>query len=216
MPRFHAHRGDRLRRFVIPWVFALISLSIVTTFLSLGRILDQEDPLEQADVIFVLGGTHLDRAAEAGHLYLEGRAPRILLSGQSPDAAEMALLARGLKIVSVAQIQVDTLMQMGVPAAAIDVVGASEDNTAGESFELRKQFAAKHWSRIIVVTSRLHTARARLALHRHFGGSGARIIMRVTRYDETDVDRWWTNRRDLRFGLFEAQKLLAYWIGAAD
>ena len=70
MPRFHAHRGDRLRRFVIPWVFALISLSIVTTFLSLGRILDQEDPLEQADVIFVLGGTHLDRAAEAGHLYL--------------------------------------------------------------------------------------------------------------------------------------------------
>ena len=214
MPRFPT-RGA-LRRSFIPWFCALVSVIALAAFLSLGRILDQEDPLEHADVIFVLGGTHLDRAAEAGHLYLEGWAPKILLSGQAPDAAELALLARGLTIVSVAQIQVDTLVQMGVPPAAIDVVGADDDNTAGESLELRKQFAFNRWSRILVVTSRLHTARARLALHRYFAGTEARVIMRATRYDRANVDRWWTNRRDLRFGLFEAQKLIAYWIGAAD
>src|SRR5687767_2693880 len=110
MPRFPTLRGA-LRRSFTPWFCALVSVIAVAAFLSLGRILDQEDPLEHADVIFVLGGTHLDRAAEAGHLYLEGWAPKILLSGQAPDAAELALLARGLTIVSVAQIQVDTLVQ---------------------------------------------------------------------------------------------------------
>lgn len=185
-------------------------------FLSLGRILHEEDPLEHADVIFVLGGAHLDRAAEAGHLYLEGWAPRILLSAHAPDAAELTLLGQGLKIISVAQIQVDALVQMGVPASAIDVITAGDDSTAGESVELRHQFAARHWSRILIVTSRLHTARARLSLQRHFARTGARIIMRATRYDQANVDRWWANRRDLRFGLIEAQKLFAYWIGAAD
>ena len=32
----------------------------------------------------------------------------------------------------------------------------------------------------------------------------------------SDVDRWWTRRATARFVLFEAQKMLAYWIGVAD
>ena len=42
------------------------------------------------------------------------------------------------------------------------------------------------------------------------------IIMRGSRYDTMDVERWWTRRATLRFVLFETQKMLAYWTGVAD
>lgn len=71
MRRAFVRRG-LLRRYLLPSVIAFVGLIAVVMFLSLGRILHEEDPLEHADVIFVLGGAHLDRAAEAGHLYLEG------------------------------------------------------------------------------------------------------------------------------------------------
>src|SRR5690606_35383623 len=57
-------------------------------FTSLGHILHHEDPLEHADVIFVLSGTRVERVAEAGELYLAGWAPRVLLSRQIVEPAE--------------------------------------------------------------------------------------------------------------------------------
>jgi uncharacterized SAM-binding protein YcdF (DUF218 family) len=93
---------------------------------------------------------------------------------------------------------------------------ATRDNTAGESAELRRYLQARHWSRIIVVTSKLHTARTGFAFRRSFSGTGIKVIVHATRYDTTDVDRWWVPRRNLRMALFEAQSLLAYWLGLAD
>ena len=215
MPSLRFGRGRFYRRLLL--LFALIvAVGFGWGIVALGHVLHHEDPLERADVIFVLGGTHLERAAEAGHLFLEGWAPRILLSRHISDGAEVALRARGLAIPSVADIQRQALVQMGVPETAIDVLGVEQETTATETRELRGRFAGSGWTRIIVVTSKLHTARAALVLRRYFSGTGARLIVRASRYDEADVDRWWATRSDFRFALFEAQKLFAYWIGAAD
>ena len=67
-----------------------------------------------------------------------------------------------------------------------------------------------------MVTQKLHTARARLVFTRRLGDLGVQIIMRASRYDQTDVDRWWDHRVSFRFVLFEVQKMLAYWVGLAD
>jgi uncharacterized SAM-binding protein YcdF (DUF218 family) len=41
------------------------------------------------------------------------------------------------------------------------------------------QFAeSRRWQRIVVVTSKLHTARARLAMRRRFAPLGREIVMR--------------------------------------
>ena len=69
---------------------------------------------------------------------------------------------------------------------------------------------------MIVVTSKQHTRRARLVMRRRLAGTGIDVVMRASRLDTADVDRWWQNRSTLRFTLFESQRLLGYWIGVAD
>lgn len=185
-------------------------------FLSLGHILQSEDPLQKSDVVFVLGGTRVERVAEAGALYREGWVPLILLSRQISEPAEIELRAAGIHIPTETQMQRDVLRQMGVPPDAVEEVTAEQVATANEVEELAHIAAARKWQRIVVVTSKLHTARSRLALRRRFAGTNTEIIMRATRFDTVDVDRWWSNRSTLRFVLFESQKLLAYALGIGD
>jgi uncharacterized SAM-binding protein YcdF (DUF218 family) len=185
-------------------------------FVSLGRILYHEDPLARADAIFVLAGRRVDRAAEAGDLYLEGWSPRIVLSRPVSDGAEIALRRRGVAIPTEVDFQRGILIGMGVPADAIGNLSLEQVATATEGDQLLALAHTSGWHRVIVVTSKLHTARAGLTMSRRFAGSGTTIIMRASRYDAANVDRWWESRTDLRFALFEAQKMLAYWIGVAD
>ena len=183
---------------------------------SLGSILHAEDPLQKADVIYVLAGTRVERVAEGGHLLLEGWAPIILLSRQTSEPAEVRLRAAGVVIPTETQMQRDVLVQMGVPRDAIHEVTAEQVATANEVEELAQLAVRRQWSRIIVVTSKFHTARAALALRRRLGPLDKQVVVRASRYDEADVERWWSNRSDLRFALFESQKLVAYWVGIGD
>jgi uncharacterized SAM-binding protein YcdF (DUF218 family) len=215
MPPIRPRRGGVFRRVLLVSTLAVIA-GLGWGIASLGHLLHHEDPLERADVIFVLGGTHLERAAEAGELFLEGWAPRILLSRPRSDGGEVALRTRGLAIPGVTDVQRQALVQMGVPEAAIAVLDVEQDTTASESQDLRGQVIANGWTRVIAVTSKLHTARASLVMRRHVQGTGTHLIMRASRYDTADIDRWWKTRSDLRFALFEAQKFLAYWVGVAD
>ena len=203
----------------------LLVLSLVTVSLAglaawqarrLGHLLYYEDPLRKADVIYVLGGTRLERVAEAGELYLEGWAPRILLSRPERDGGERALAARGLPIQTDTDVQRQALVAMGVPAAAVDAVAVEQNATARESAELGEMATVRGWRTVIIVTSKLHTARSRMAISRRLDGTGITIVMRASRFDPSDVDRWWTRRATLRFVLFEVQKLVAYWMGIED
>jgi uncharacterized SAM-binding protein YcdF (DUF218 family) len=182
---------------------------------TLGHLLYHEDPLQKADVIYVLAGMRVERAAEAGELYLEGWAPRILLSRPERDGGERALVARGLAVPSEVEVQHQALVAMGVPPDRIEDVADEQEATASETAELSAAATARGWRRVIVVTSKLHTARARLAFDRRLAGSGITIVMRASRFDPSDIDRWWTHRATLRFVLFESQKLLVYWMGIA-
>jgi uncharacterized SAM-binding protein YcdF (DUF218 family) len=182
---------------------------------SLGHVLHHEDPLERADAIFVLGGRYLERVAEAGDLYVEGRAPIIVISRQLPDYGEEALRARGFDIPGETDLQIRALMQMGVPRNAIQVM-EPQVATAAEAETIKQVAVQRGWNTIIVVTNKLHTARARLVVHRHLDNTAVRVVMRGTRYDHADLDHWWRTRSDLRFALLEAQKMLLYWIGIAD
>jgi uncharacterized SAM-binding protein YcdF (DUF218 family) len=196
-------------------VFALL-VSGWRAFVSLGHILYREDPLATADVIYVLGGTRIERVAEAGDLYREGWAPLILLSRQVSEPAEIQLRASGLQIPTESEMQRHVLRQMGVPVSAVDEVTAEQVATSNEVEELASIASTRQWKRVIVVTSKLHTARARLVMRRRLSPLGIEVLMRGSRYDDADIDRWWSNRSDLRFVVFEAQKLLAYAIGIGD
>jgi uncharacterized SAM-binding protein YcdF (DUF218 family) len=205
-----------IKRLVALLLVLILAFAGWRVFTSLGHILHHEDPLAHADVIYVLGGTRIERPAEAAQLYREGWAPLILLSRQISEPAEIELRASGIRILTETDMQRDVLEQLGIPASAIDQVTREQVATANEVEELAEVAVARGWQRIIVVTSKLHTARAGLAMRRRFSPLGKEIIMRASRYDMTDVDRWWERRGTFRFALFEAQKFVAYAIGVGD
>lgn len=207
-------RRLRVVLLLVVFVGSLVSLALAAR--SLGHILHHEDALARADAIAVLGGARLTRVAEAGDLQLAGWAPRVVLSPQAREPVEIMLRARGLEIPSEVDIQRRALVQMGVPESAIEVLGSGETATAGEASALRALALSRGWRRLIIVTSKLHTARAALTFTRAFAGTEIDVRVRASRYDPADVDRWWVERADLRFALFESQKLAAYWLGIAD
>jgi uncharacterized SAM-binding protein YcdF (DUF218 family) len=192
--------------FVIPVVFAAPRL---------GAWLVVEDPLQKADAIFVLGGTIYERPLEAVDLYHEGWAPRMLLVRQYPDSGEAELRRRGIAYKREIDLQVDVLMRLGVPQSAIEIL-SERNSTKDEADALRDIVASKGWRRIIVVTSKQHTRRARMVMNQRLANTSAQAIVRASRYDESDVASWWRDRSTLRFTLFETQRLIAYWVGIAD
>jgi len=196
-------------------VAALFLVLAVVATPRLGAWLVVEDPLQKADAIFVLGGTMFERPLEAVDLYHEGWAPRLLLMRQIADDGEVELQRRGVPYQREVDVQLELLTQLGVPRPAIEILG-EQDSTKDEADTLRALVVARNWSRVIVVTSKQHTRRARLVMNRRVAATGVQVILRASRYDLTDADRWWRQRATLRFTLFETQRLIAYWLGIAD
>jgi uncharacterized SAM-binding protein YcdF (DUF218 family) len=182
----------------------------------LGPWLIAEDPLAKADVIYVLGGTRMERPLEGADLYKAGWAPRILLSRQLRDGGELELNARGITYPTEADLQRSILGTLGVPLDAIEILEEEQVSTSAEGRALVERAIERQWTRIIVVTSKMHTRRARLSLRRQLTPNGIELIARGSRYDSMDPDHWWRDREDLRFTLFEYQKLALYWMRIAD
>lgn len=206
-----------LKRFLKRGAIAALPLLLFAAFAlpRAGSWLVVQDPLEKADAVYVLGGTLYERPLEAVDLYREGWAPRIMLVRQMADFGEAELVKRGLPYPREVDVQIDVLGRLGIPRDAIVIIDPA-DSTADEADHLRAVVTRDRLSRVIVVTSKQHTRRARMVMRRRLDGTGTQLIMRYTRYDRSDVDRWWARRGTLRFTLFEYQRLFGYWTGLAD
>ena len=206
-----------LKRFLKRGAIAALPLLLFAAFAlpRAGSWLVVQDPLEKADAVYVLGGTLYERPLEAVDLYREGWAPRIMLVRQMADFGEAELVKRGLPYPREVDVQIDVLGRLGIPRDAIVIIDPA-DSTADEADHLRAVVTRDRLSRVIVVTSKQHTRRARMVMRRRLDGTGTQLIMRYSRYDRSDVDRWWARRGTLRFTLFEYQRLFGYWTGLAD
>jgi uncharacterized SAM-binding protein YcdF (DUF218 family) len=198
---------------------ALLVLAVLTAVWLLyygGRYLQHEDPLRKSDAIFVLAGTRAERPLEAIELYKEGYAPIVIISPGIVEDAEIVLRKRGVRFPLQDELQREALVQSGLPAAAVLTTGGYVDNTAQEANLLRAIVQVRGWRRVIIVTSKYHTRRAAFAFRRGLESTGAQVVMRASRYDSSDPARWWRHRSDLRFGLSEWEKLLAYRLGLGE
>jgi uncharacterized SAM-binding protein YcdF (DUF218 family) len=191
----------------------ILTAGLLAGLSQLGRVLFIEDPLDRSDVMIVLDGARTDRWLEAVELYRAGHAPQIVLSRGRPDGGEEYLRARGIRLPSAAEMNRDVMVQLGVPREAIVILPEEPDNTAQEASAFRRMLQRERWRRITVVTSKLHTRRARFAFRRELAGTGVDVCVRASRFDRTEPVRWWRRRGDYREILVESAKLVAYLSG---
>lgn len=203
-------RAPRIR---IAFVLSVLAAGAVYLLVHLGQFMAAEDRLQRADVIFVLAGTLAERPLEAADLYRSGYAPRVVVTRAVTEQATFQLESRGIRIPMEHDLNRDVLLQAGVPAAALISPSFIHDNTAEEARTLAELTAEHRWRRVIIVTSRYHLRRSKLAIRRALRGTGTEIIMRGSRYDPSVPDRWWTRRPDVRWLAAEVPKLVAYAIG---
>jgi uncharacterized SAM-binding protein YcdF (DUF218 family) len=194
-------------------VAIFLALAAVAFFPFAGRYLVYEDSLQKSDAVVVLAGARVQRWLEGVELYREGWAPAILISPGIIEDAELRLHNMGIRFPTDAELARDAMIQMKIPSAAVETLPGSLDNTAQEAAAVHELANARHWSRLIVVTSKYHTRRSRFAFIREFSGSHVQILMRASRYDTSTPGRWWTRRADIRYVMSELEKLVAYRLG---
>ena len=202
----------RVRRTLLALVI-LLALGVAAFLAYGGRYLQDEDPLQKADAIFVLAGTRAERMLEGYELYKAGYAPVMLLSPGRPEPGERLLKERGVSFPLEVEQQRDALLQTGVPSHAIIADTGYVDNTAQEAELLRRYVQSRGWKRVIVVTSKFHVRRTSFAFRRELDGTGCEVLTRASRYDSADPANWWRTRADFRYGITEWQKLVAYRLG---
>jgi uncharacterized SAM-binding protein YcdF (DUF218 family) len=182
-------------------------------FLSAGRFVTREDPLEHADAIYVLGGTWALRWLEGADLFRDGYSTHIVLSPGARETGELVLAGRGTPIPRPIDIQRQLMIERAhIPASAIEIVPGDLDNTAQEADAIKSIVAANHWRSLIVITDRSTTRRGGFALRRVLG-PGVKIIMRASRYDQFNPGAWWKTRQTFRMTFYEFPKMIAYWLG---
>jgi uncharacterized SAM-binding protein YcdF (DUF218 family) len=182
-------------------------------FLSVGRLISREDPLQKVDAIYVLGGTWALRPLEGADLWREGYGAKVVLSPAILDIGEEVLIARGTPAPRPVDIQRKMLIEQAqVAPEAIEILPGEFDNTAQEAEGIAPLVAANKWRSLIVITDRSTTRRAGYAMRRALGPD-VQIIMRASRYDDYKPGTWWTTRPTFRMTFYEFPKLVAYWFG---
>lgn len=198
-------------------LFGFVALALlVLVFVRLGSFFWRSDPLEHADVIHSLAGSRMERQLEAGLLYKDGWAPLILFTQEQFDLAERHLQRLGIQPVTGAETARRQLMQLGIPASAFLIPPELHDNTAQEAATLRRLAVSHHWRTVILVTSGYHTRRSGYAFERALRGTGVRLIVRPSRFDDGHPARWWHFRSDIRWILSEGPKFASYLFGLAE
>lgn len=164
-------------------------VTVAAAFRFAGSALVRIDPPAKADAIVILGAARMDRTLEAGLLFREGWAPRVVVL-RTADLNRRGVLAQlGIKLPTFFDLQVSALEQLGVPPQSIIELRETVDSTAEEARAIGAYARSRRLSRIIIVTSTYHTRRAGHYL-RAFT-PGVTIIVRNPRYDGADPQRWW-------------------------
>ncbi len=183
---------------------------------NLGSFLASEDELVKADAIFLFAGSQAERPLEAADLFQAGYAPVIVLTRPTEEPAVELLVKRGIVLPTRFSLMREVLDKLGIPDAAVVVPDRVHDNTAQEADTLRDLALSRGWRRVILVSSKYHLRRVRMASRRALRGTNVEVVLHASRYDPATPSRWWRHRSDLRQLLWEVPKVIGYAVGVGE
>ncbi len=200
-----------MRRPLVAVLVLAVALAMVALPLA-GRLLVVADPLPaSADAIVVLAGSIPTRVLEAGDLYRSGLAPRVVVTRERLLRGDAALRARGVRLPESDELTLAALEQLGVPPHAIIRLRRRTRSTENEARTVARWACAHRLHRLVIVTSRPHSRRARLIYQRALTPTVA-VTIRPSRYDVFSAQHWWRIRRDAKIVLYESERLLHHWL----
>jgi uncharacterized SAM-binding protein YcdF (DUF218 family) len=185
---------------------ALLWIAHAPMLRTVASVLSVDDPVLPADAAVVLAGSEQTRAKRAAELYLSGGVDRIAI------AIGPELLADSLDICEENTLLfAEILERLGVDRDHIDLVPAAERgvwSTHDEAVALRPYLLRQ--DRVVLVTSELHTRRARMTFRRVLGDWPGQLG--VIGVPESGFDRrsWWRSERGVVTVNNEWIKLLFY------
>lgn len=173
-----------------------------------ARLLVATDAVEAGDVLVLSeSGDPVEFQAgliEAADLYQRGLFPRVMLVQGSPQAMDEELARRGVKLENPV---VETLRQLGIAKDRILILTAGEGGTT-ESTQALATWVRAHPARMLVIIGATHSRRYRRALLRVWPSEAPRPGVTFPSRTLFRPETWWTERRTLRDGVFEFQKLV--------
>lgn len=192
---------------VVPGIFVFLGLLV---FLNVGRWLAMEDPLEKAAAIAVLSGRMPARALEAARIYKLGYAPSVWLTYSTEPGGTLRKLS--VPFTGEESYNKQVLIHEGVPESAIQILDPPILNTADEIRVIGATLERQNGHKVILVTSRVHTRRAKTLWNRLAGKTGSAVVRGVSD-DPYDPAHWWRNTSDALDVVREVLGLLNVWAG---
>lgn len=207
-------RGSRWirRALVFGALLGIVAVLLQWGASGIGQWLVVEDPLEPARAIVVLSGRVPFRAMEAASIYREGLAPEVWLTKEVVRAEEQALGRLGVTVVRDEVYNREVLERLGVKPEAIRLLGDGIWNTADEVRLIAAELRRDGGDRVIIVTSKAHSRRAR-ATWAAIVGASPRAIVRYARQEPYGAKGWWRNTRDALDVSREVFGLMDVWAG---
>lgn len=178
---------------VLILALALLVVGHAPILRATANVLIAEDALAPAAAIIVLSGGPPFREMEAADLYRAGWASRIVLVREVEWEEGRQLRELGIAVPERSELSYRVLAALGVPPAAVLTPGERARNTL-EELQIAARALKPLAGPVILVTSKVHTRRVGLTWG-HVAREGSRGIVRATRYDPFDPDRWWLEGR---------------------
>jgi uncharacterized SAM-binding protein YcdF (DUF218 family) len=188
---------------------------LALAFRCAGRWLVTADALEPARAVVVLGGQVPFRAMEAANIYRQGWTHEVWLTRGRVSEEDEALVQLGIDRPSEAAYSRQVLERLGVPKGSVRELAESTPNTADEVRAVARELEAAGGNRVILVTSKYHTRRAKALWRTLVGGppNAPEMIVRYTPEDPFDAGHWWHTTTDAMAVSREWFGLLNVWAG---
>jgi uncharacterized SAM-binding protein YcdF (DUF218 family) len=172
-----------------------------------GNFLITADAIEPSDAVYALGGSPLERGAEAAHLLRAGMAPVAYCTGLNVPAS---LQAEGLLITEAEQTR-KVALKAGAHPAQVEllVVGTS---TWEESEAILLHARQQGYKSIILVSTEFHLRRVGRVFRKRFAREGVDVRLHAAPSVAYNSERWWESEEGLLMVNNEYVKLLYYWI----
>jgi uncharacterized SAM-binding protein YcdF (DUF218 family) len=193
-PKKHLQRNILVASAVLLLLAVLVYALRAQILTGIADLLVVNDPLQPADIIFVLNGDYNTRPFRASELYQQGLVPVIVIARSEMLPAEKLGLAPNDTDVSIG-----VMKKLGVPPEKIVVlpVEGGVTSTFDEAIALRHYIESHNIHSLILLTSAFHTRRAKWIFDRELAGLPITLAVVAVPHYGFDQTNWWQSEDGL-------------------